>query len=253
MCTDEIAARRWRTIAVNKASSIEVIKMIEDSSEPIHLWARWWGTLVYVRGSEGKRLSAFIYMCALMCHRCRTSCEMGLAWRRPPRCGAMPTGGPCLFTAHLNRQPNIYLHPPLHTLCVLIWPSSEQSEHFLIAKLSVILSVADVFFPSKMRTWSIRVSWMEVPWHSTDLIKLDFNRIVSSARYIRFNYGEGRWWWRLSCACVLSFLLRFVPYVFLTQRLNHTLYFKCKKSEPQWPCWLHITTLQHIKCTSKAT
>lgn len=37
MCTDEIAARQYRTIAVNKAFSIEVIKMIEDSGELIHL------------------------------------------------------------------------------------------------------------------------------------------------------------------------------------------------------------------------
>lgn len=37
MCTHEIAARLYRTIAVNGAFSIEVIKMIEDSGELIHL------------------------------------------------------------------------------------------------------------------------------------------------------------------------------------------------------------------------
>lgn len=37
MCIHEIAARHYRTIAVNEAFSIEVIKMIEDSGELIHL------------------------------------------------------------------------------------------------------------------------------------------------------------------------------------------------------------------------
>lgn len=37
MCTHEIASRQCRKIAGNEALSIEVIKMIEDSSEPIHL------------------------------------------------------------------------------------------------------------------------------------------------------------------------------------------------------------------------
>lgn len=57
------------------------------------------------------RARVCVCWCAFMCHRCRTSCEMGLAWRRPERCGAMPTGAPCLFTVHPNRQPNIYHHP----------------------------------------------------------------------------------------------------------------------------------------------
>lgn len=37
MCTQEIAARQHRTIAVNEAFSIEVIKMIKDSGKLIHL------------------------------------------------------------------------------------------------------------------------------------------------------------------------------------------------------------------------
>lgn len=37
MCIHEIAARQYRMIAVNEAFSIEVIKMIEDSGELIHL------------------------------------------------------------------------------------------------------------------------------------------------------------------------------------------------------------------------
>lgn len=37
MCIHEIAAGQYRMIAVNEAFSTEVIKMIEDSDEPIHL------------------------------------------------------------------------------------------------------------------------------------------------------------------------------------------------------------------------
>lgn len=37
MCIHEIAGRQCEMIAVNKTFSIEVIKMIEDSSELIHL------------------------------------------------------------------------------------------------------------------------------------------------------------------------------------------------------------------------
>lgn len=114
MCIHEIAARQCEMIAVNKTFSIEVIKMIEDSSELIHLWARWWGTFCTC-GYLGESASVCSFICASVCvfscHRCRTTCEMGLAWRRPERCGAMPTGGPCLFTVHLKRQPNIYHHP----------------------------------------------------------------------------------------------------------------------------------------------
>lgn len=40
MCIHAIAARQYRTIAVNEAFSIEVIKMIEDSGKLIHLRAR---------------------------------------------------------------------------------------------------------------------------------------------------------------------------------------------------------------------
>lgn len=159
--------------------------MIEDSGKLIHLWARWWGTFCMCECLREKCLSAFMYMwasvCVPKCHRCRTRCEMGPAWKRPERYGATPTGGPCLFTVHLSRQPKIFIiSPPQPAHYILIWPSSEQSETCRIANLSAVV-LSDCLAVQRTALALVRHQILEV---SADVMKVHFNLFVFSAQQI---------------------------------------------------------------------
>jgi len=165
MCTHEIAARQCRMIAGNEAFSIEVIKMIEDSGVLIHLWARWWGTFCMCECLRG-RASMDSCICAGVCvcvclrrrHSYKASCELGLAWRRPERCGAMPTGGQMSF-----HYTSAYVH------CSLIWPSSERSiKNPSVSNFIYLLFYSLLYKKKTLKRSSI--SWVEVlsPFHRCD-------------------------------------------------------------------------------------
>ncbi len=188
VCTHEIAARLHRMIGLNEAFSIEVIKMIEDSGELIHLWARWWGTFCMCECLREERLDTFTYtgerVCVFMCHRCGTSCEMGLAWRRPERSGAMPTGGPCLFTVHLNRQPNTYHHPSTAYMlqCNLTFIRTKLKKKSSLQTVPVSL-YSVIFFITVYSKITKKIGAAVMAWEflevTEDVIWLDFNQFVS--------------------------------------------------------------------------
>lgn len=123
--------------------------------------------------------------CMCVCHRCRTRCEMGLARRRPERCGAMPTGGPCLFTVHPNRQPNTYHHPTtVDTLHVnLTFIRTMKTIPHCQPQCLFFLAFCWNGNLKKRRAAVVEWEFLEVP---VEVNKLDGNPFVSSLQQILF-------------------------------------------------------------------
>lgn len=115
---------------------IEVIKMIEDSRKLVHLRARWWGTFWMCERLKGKapqcilhtvyvRVCVCVCVCELKCHRCRTSCKMGLAWKRAERRWSDAHRRATSFRRTSEQTAkNIYHHTT--ATYILIWPSSNR-------------------------------------------------------------------------------------------------------------------------------
>lgn len=131
------ASRQDRMIAVNEAFSIEVIKMIKDSGELVHLWARWRGTPCMCEQWRKKNcLSASTYLClSVYWGGVITDVEQvvngSVVEQRPQERHV------CSLYIWTDSQK--YLSTATQpTHCILNWPSSKQST---VANPSLLTSV----------------------------------------------------------------------------------------------------------------